>query len=80
MKPIGAWANSALLELDHTKEALPIFAWNVQRFPKSGNVHDSLGEAYWHAGDRARAVASYQRSLELDPKNDNAKRMIELLR
>ena len=43
-------------------------------------MHDSLGEACWHAGDRPRAIASYQRSLELDPKNDNARRMIDLLR
>jgi len=70
----------ALLELDRTKEALPIFEWNAKRFPKSANVHDGLGEAYWHAGDRQRAIASYQRSLELDPKNDNAKRMIDVLR
>src|SRR5262249_11705245 len=67
-------AGYALLELDHAREALALFVWNAERFPKSGNVHDSLGEGYWRVGDRARAVASYQRSLELDPKNDNAKR------
>jgi enterochelin esterase family protein len=70
----------ALIELQHAREAIPLFEWNVERFPKSSNAHDSLAEACFHAGDRARALTEYKRSLELDPKNDNAKKMIELLR
>jgi tetratricopeptide (TPR) repeat protein len=50
------------------------------RFPGAAAAHDGLGDAYWHAGERARAVASYQRSLAIDPKNDHAKAMIEVLR
>lgn len=41
-------------------------------FPTSGNVHDSLGEAYKEAGDKERAVKAYAKSLELNPKNRNA--------
>ncbi|HEX4421641.1 MAG TPA: alpha/beta hydrolase-fold protein [Kofleriaceae bacterium] len=70
----------AVLELDHAQDALRLLAWNAARFPGSAAVHDSLGDAYWHAGDRARAVASYQRSLAIDPKNDHAKLMADLLR
>jgi len=73
-------AANAVLELDHGKEALPILAWNASRFPSSASAHDSLGDGYWHAGDRPRAVASYQRSLTLEPQNDHAKLMIDLLR
>lgn len=49
---------------------------------RQGSVaaHDGFGDAYWHAGERARAVASYQRSLAIDPKNDRAKLLIEVLR
>jgi tetratricopeptide (TPR) repeat protein len=70
----------AALELDHWKAALGIFEWNAARFPGSAAAHDGLGDAYWHAGERARAVASYQRSRAIDPKNDHAKVMIEALR
>jgi len=70
----------AVLELDHTRPALRLFEWNAARFPGSAAAHDSLGDGYWHAGDRPRAVASYQRSLALDPTNAHAKLMIETLR
>lgn len=68
-----------LLGIERAKDAIPLFAWNAERFPKSGNVHDSLGEAFYVAGDRKAALASYKRSFALDPKNDNAKKMIAFL-
>jgi CubicO group peptidase (beta-lactamase class C family) len=52
--------------------AIDIFRLNVRAFPKSGNVYDSLGEAYLAQGDTVRARANYRRSLELDPNNSNA--------
>jgi predicted Zn-dependent protease len=70
----------ALLEIDHAAEAIALFEWNAQRFPASSRVHDSLADAYWRSGDRARAVAGFQRAVELDPKNEAAKQMLEALR
>lgn len=52
--------------------AIGIFRLNVELHPESGNVYDSLGEAYMIGGDRERAIESYRRSLELDPANENA--------
>ena len=52
--------------------AVDVFALNVRAFPRSANVYDSLGEAQLARGDTALAIASYQRSLELDPANSNA--------
>lgn len=52
--------------------AVEIFRLNVELHPESGNVYDSLGEAYMIAGDRDRAIENYRRSLELDPANENA--------
>lgn len=53
-------------------EARTVLQWNVELFPESANVYDSLGEADVKAGDRAAALRHYARSLELDPKNQNA--------
>lgn len=50
--------------------ALPAFQWNAERFPRSSNAHDSLGEAYRTAGQLDRARDSYRRALTLDPAND----------
>jgi enterochelin esterase-like enzyme len=70
----------ALLEFDHRAEAIALFEWNAQRFPTSSSVHDSVADAYWRGGDRARAIAGFQRAVELNPKNEAAKAMLEALR
>ena len=55
-----------------TARATEIFTLNVQAFPKSANVYDSLGEAQLAVGDTAQAIANYRKSLALDPGNNNA--------
>ncbi|QBE93210.1 hypothetical protein BRX36_11910 [Sphingomonas sp. S-NIH.Pt1_0416] len=59
--------------------ALPVFRWNAERFPRSANAHDSLGEAYRAAGQCDRAKESYARALALDPANDRLKATIDEL-
>ena len=49
------------------REAIAVFAVNAAANPASANAADSLGEAYADAGDRAKAIESYRRALELDP-------------
>jgi len=61
------------------KEAIRIFQLNVQAYPRSSNVYDSLAEGYMDDGDKARAVANYQKSLQLNPKNHNAVLMLQKL-
>lgn len=60
-------------------DAMTLFRLNVELYPRSANVYDSLGEAYMVAGERAPAIANYRKSLALDPKNQNAVRMLEKL-
>lgn len=61
---------------DKLPEALAVLHWAVALFPNSGNVHDSLGEAQLKAGQRDAAKASYEKSLVLDPTNDNARKVL----
>ncbi|MBS4036100.1 MAG: tetratricopeptide repeat protein [Ignavibacterium sp.] len=60
-----------------TDIAIEIFKMNVADYPESSNVYDSLGEAYMKAGNKDEAIRNYKKSLELNPKNDNAKKMLE---
>jgi hypothetical protein len=69
-----------LLKTKKTKEAIEIFKLNVEAYPQSGNVYDSLAEAYMINGDRYLAIRNYERSLELDPKNTNATEMLKKLK
>lgn len=60
-----------------TDIAIAIFTVNVKAFPASANVYDSLGEAYLKQGDTVQGVANYRKSFELDPANENARKIIE---
>jgi tetratricopeptide (TPR) repeat protein len=68
-----------LLQADKRKQAIRIFQLNVEAYPQSGNTWDSLAEAYMDDGDKAQAVANYQRSLQINPRNVNAVKMIQKL-
>lgn len=61
-----------LLQQGRAADAVEIFKLNVEAYPKSANVYDSLGEAYAAAGNRELAIVNYRKSIELDPKNTNA--------
>ena len=46
-------------------------------YPNDSNAYDSLGEAFMNAGRKDDAITNYKKSLELNPKNDNAVKMLE---
>jgi len=69
-----------LLSDGQTRDAIAVFQRNVQEYPQSSNVYDSLGEAYMKAGQRDLAIANYQKSLELDAKNQNTVEMLKKLK
>lgn len=66
-----------LLGSKQTAQAIRIFQLNVELFPQSSNVYDSLGEAYLDNGDKELAIQNYRRSLDLDPKNSNAAEILQ---
>ena len=68
-----------LLGKKRNKEAIEMFRMNVEDYPKSPNVYDSLGEAYMINGDKNGAIENYKKSLELDPSNGNAREMLKRL-
>lgn len=68
-----------LLNADKVTEAIEVFKLNVEAFPKSGNVYDSLGEAYLVDGNEKLAIENYRKSLEIDPTNTNAKNVLRKL-
>ena len=68
------------LALGRAADAVALFELNVAAFPASANAYDSLGDGLAAAGQTERAIRSYQRSLDLDPRNSHAVEMIARLR
>jgi tetratricopeptide (TPR) repeat protein len=60
--------------------AIQVFKLNVESYPQSWNAYDSLGEAYLRSGDKDLALENYQKSLELNPANSGAAKVLEKLR
>jgi tetratricopeptide (TPR) repeat protein len=70
------WGYS-LLEKNEAEKAIEIFKLNVLLNPNGWNNYDSLGEAYYKAGNKTLAIKNYKKSLELNPKNDNATKFLQ---
>lgn len=60
-------------------EAINIFKINCAIYPNVANVFDSLGEAYFLLGDKQNATKQYEKVLQLDSSNINAKQMLQKL-
>lgn len=80
---LGEWEVNQIgylfLQGEHYEQAVKVLAYNTGKYPNSANAHDSLAEAYYKSGDKGGARKAYQRSLQLNPKNDNAREMLEKL-
>ncbi|WP_300527752.1 serine hydrolase [Maricaulis sp.] len=54
---------------DEADWGIALLQLNTELFPGDGNLYDSLGEAYFLAGQYDPARAAFQRSLELAPED-----------
>ena len=83
IEPNEAYINNCgyvQLRLGNIDGAIDIFKKNIEKFPASFNVYDSMGEAYMVKGDKAKAIQFYEKSIELNPKNEDGKEMLKKLR
>lgn len=70
----------ALLQEHLNIEAIEVFKLNVEQFPNSSNVYDSLGEAYIMSGNKELSVVNYEKSLALNPENFSAIAQIDRIK
>lgn len=63
----------ALIEHDELEKALFLFRVNVDKHPSSANAWDSLGECLDRMERPSEALDAYQKSLNLDSANSNAR-------
>ncbi len=70
----------ALLQNKKVVEAIEIFKLNVESYPNSANVYDSLGDALDAAGRREEAIKSYEKALSIDPNYPSSIAALKKLR
>lgn len=68
------------LKANKYDEAIAVFRMNTEAFPDSFNTYDSLGEAYAAKGDKKSAIKNYEKSVKLNPGNQNGIQMLEKLK
>ncbi len=64
----------------NVKEAIAVFKMNVEAFPESWNVYDSLGEAYAAAGEKDLAISNYEKSVQLNPQSQSGAEALKKLK
>ena len=69
-----------LLQVGKIDQAIAMFKLNLESYPESFNVYDSIGEAYMVKGNKEEAIINYEKSLKLNPKNKNAEDNIKKLK
>ncbi len=69
-----------LLRSEKVDDAIEVFLQNTVDFPKSGNAWDSLAESYMIKGNKELAIQYYEKSLQLDPGNENAVEQLKKLK
>lgn len=60
-----------LMAQNNMEEAVTAFKLNVERYPASANVYDSLAEAYERGGKLDLALSNYQKAHELGVRNND---------
>ena len=68
-----------LIKLNRIKEAITVFKINVEIFPDSWKAWDSFGEGYMYMNDEVKCREAYNKSLEINPENRNASKMLRYL-
>ncbi|KQC30522.1 prolyl oligopeptidase family serine peptidase [Flagellimonas eckloniae] len=57
---------------ERTEQGINVFLLAVHIYPNSANLYDSLAEAYLNKKDFENAITNFNKSLELNPENQNA--------
>ena len=60
--------------------AIGLLKLNVETYPGDPNVYGFLGEAYMYKGDKESAIKSFEKSLQLNPKNTQIEDILKKLK
>lgn len=65
-----------LMNQEKMEEALAVLKLNTELYPDGYNAFDSYGECLLKMGDKEKAIIAYKKSLDLNPDNNNAEKVL----
>lgn len=65
---------------ERIEQGINVLLLALHIYPKSANLYDSLAEAYLHNKDFKNAIVNFEKSLGLNPENQNAINKLKLLK
>jgi tetratricopeptide (TPR) repeat protein len=69
-----------LISQGRNMDAVQILKLNTEKYPDAFNTYDSYGEILLMTGDKENAIKAYEKSLELNPDNENTKKALSKIR
>jgi tetratricopeptide (TPR) repeat protein len=69
-----------LLRAGKIEDAIAVFKVNVHLYPQAASAYSSLGEAYVAAAQKDLAIENYEKSLQLEPGDQNARAALAKLK
>jgi hypothetical protein len=69
-----------LINANKADDAITWLQLNAELYPKSSATYAALGQAYAKKTDTPNAIKSFEKAVELDPNNQNAKRQLEQIK
>jgi tetratricopeptide (TPR) repeat protein len=58
-------------------QSLEVYRLNTELFPDSWQTFNNYGNALWKNGKKEEALVMFKKSLELNPNNENAQKMLK---
>ncbi len=80
---IGNGLNSKgyeLMQVNRLEAALEVFKVNTKLYSRNANVWDSLAECYYNMKKYDLAVKNYEKSIRMNPNNENGKNMLDRIK
>lgn len=63
----GAKGRAILLAKDHKADLIPLWQKIADKYPRSADAHEGLGEAFLTNGNLEKGAAAFEEALRLDP-------------
>lgn len=73
-------AGQAFHSLGRYQEAASCYEEYMSHFGLNIHLLNNLGDCYYRLGDFPKALAAWERSLEVNPKQENIKKMVDILK